>query len=239
MNRFAFVVIFIAIFSNSCGVFDKRIDGNGNIKTETRAAGTFSAINVSGDIDVYVTQDSLTSVKVETDENLLEYVEITNNQNVLEIHPQKGINLKPTNAVKVYITNAVYKDFEASGSCTIYGQNKISNSASIGIHLSGASNVAMELKTPKVEADASGAGKITLKGETKDFRLEGTGSTDIRCFDLMAENTSLQLTGAGEAQVFASTKLDVHISGAADVLYKGNAEVNQSITGAGSIKKAE
>jgi len=55
----------------------------------------------------------------------------------------------------------------------------------------------------------------------------------------MAENTQVELSGAGDAQVFASVKLDVRVSGAADVKYKGNATVSQSVRGAGSVKKVE
>jgi hypothetical protein len=34
-------------------------------------------------------------------------------------------------------------------------------------------------------------------------------------------------------------KLDVDVSGAADVKYKGNAVVNQQVSGAGSVKKTD
>jgi Putative auto-transporter adhesin, head GIN domain len=78
-----------------------------------------------------------------------------------------------------------------------------------------------------------------LKGETKDFSADGSGSTDIKCFELLAENTNVELSGAGDAQVFASVKLDVQVSGAADVKYKGNAAVTKEISGAGSVKKVE
>lgn len=92
---------------------------------------------------------------------------------------------------------------------------------------------------PKVEADLSGAGSLTLSGQTKDFNVDGAGSTDIKCFDLQSENTDIKLSGAGDANVFASVKLDVRVSGAADVKYKGNATVSQEISGAGSVKKVD
>ena len=45
------------------------------------------------------------------------------------------------------------------------------------------------------------------------------------------------MSGAGDAEVFASVKLDVEVSGASDVKYKGNAAVSQDVSGAGSVKK--
>jgi hypothetical protein len=56
----------------------------------------------------------------------------------------------------------------------------------------------------------------------------------------MAENTKVDISGAGSAEVFASVKLDAHVSGAGKVRYKGDAaNVQQQVSGAGSVKKAE
>jgi hypothetical protein len=90
-----------------------------------------------------------------------------------------------------------------------------------------------------VNVDVSGASSVTLKGETRDFIVEGSGSTDVKCYELLAESTRVDISGASSAQVFASVKLDVDVSGAADVKYKGNAVVNQQVSGAGSVKKTD
>ncbi len=211
--------------------------GNGVIKTENRTAGTFNGIDVSGNIDVYVKQDSVASIKIEADENLLQYIVTDNDGSTLQIHERKGVNLNPTRSIKVYVSGPSFKNFDASGACAFYTENKIISNEPVSISLSGAGNVKMELKAPSVKADLSGAGTITLKGETKDFEVDGSGSSEINCFELMTENTKVDLSGAGDAEVFASVKLDVSISGAADVKYKGNATVSQSVSGAGSVKK--
>lgn len=232
-------ILAFLVFSSCRQIFGKRIRGNGNVKTEARTAGSFTNINVSGNIDIYVRQDSVSSIKVEADENLLEYIVVDNNDGTLEIHPRSGYNLRPRKTIKVYVGNNTFRKFNASGACDIFTENRISVDGTIDINLSGASDVKMDIKAPKIEADLSGAGNINLRGETKDFVVSGSGSTDIRCFDLLSENTEIKLSGAGNAEVFASVKLDVHVSGAADVKYKGNAAVSQKISGAGSVKKVE
>jgi len=240
MKLFFFLLLPLTVTISSCHYINgKRIRGNGTIKTESRTPGTFGGIDVSGAIDVYVKQDSVTSVRVETDENLLEHLLTEVDGSTLRIHQKEGTNLKPSRSIKVYVSSPSYKNFEASGACDFFGENKITSSEAITIDLSGASDVKLELKAPKIDAELSGAGSITLKGETKDFFVDGSGATDIKCFELMAENTQVELSGAGDAQVFASVKLDVRVSGAADVKYKGNATVSQSVRGAGSVKKVE
>ena len=240
MKKLLFWSLIIMIAASGCRqVFGKRIRGNGHIQTETRTASSFNSVDVSGAIDVYVKQDSVSSIKVETDENLLQYIDVQNDNGTLYIHQMKGFWLKPTRSIKVYVSGSNFKRFEASGACDIISENKVTGTEGIDIDLSGASDVKMELKAPKVYAELSGAGTIELKGETKDFTVKGSGSTDIKCFELMAENVSIKISGAGDADVFASVKLDVRVSGAGSVQYRGNANVSQSVSGAGSVKKVE
>jgi len=240
MKRIFFLAVFSVLFFSSCReVFGKRIRGNGAVKIENRSAGQFDGVHVSGSIDVYVRQDSVASIKVEADENLQEYVIIDNDGGMLEIYQKRGINLKPSRSIKVFVSSPAFTHFKASGACDIFSENKINSAEEISIDLSGASDIKMDVKAPKIEANVSGAGTISLKGETRDFVADGSGSTDIKCFDLLAENVDVEISGAGDAEVFASVKLDVRVTGAADVKYKGNATVNQKVSGAGSVKKVQ
>src|ERR1043165_8078495 len=80
----------LLLFSSCRQIFAKRIRGNGNITTQTRAAGSFNSIEVSGSIDVYVKQDLCSSVKVEADDNLQQYIETIDDGGVLRIKTEEG-----------------------------------------------------------------------------------------------------------------------------------------------------
>lgn len=236
---FFFASLSIVLFS-SCSLFGgKRIRGNGAIKTEIRSVANFERIDVSGATDVYVKQDSVYVVKVETDENLMEYLIIENENGTLRIHQKEGTNLQPSKRIKVYVSGPAFKRFDASGACNYISEGLISSEAAISISSSGSCDVKMELKAPKIEADLTGAGSITLKGEAKEFEVDGSGSTDVNCFELITENATVQISGSGNAEVFAGAKLNVEVSGSGDVKYKGNAAVSQSISGSGSVKKVD
>ena len=240
MNRIFVIAVPALLLLSSCHeIFAKRVRGNGNITTQSRSSAAFNSVDVSGNIDVYARQDSTSSVKVEADENLQEFIDIYADGDVLRIRPKEGFNLRPTRSIKIYVSSANYNKFEASGSCDIFGQGKISSTSPIHFDLSGSCDATMELQAPGVSGDLSGACRITLKGETKDFDVHGSGSTDIKCIDLLAENVSVDISGAGDAEVYASVKLNVDVSGAGDVKYKGNASVSEHRSGAGSIRKVE
>ena len=238
-NLFIAALSSLVLFSSCREIFAKRIRGNGNIVTQSRSAGEFNSISVSGNIDIYASQDSSASVKVETDENLQEYVEIINDGKVLHIHTKEGYNPRPSKTIKVYVSSNEFKSFDASGSCDMYSQGQISSTDALDFHASGSCKINMDVNAPKVSAHVSGACDVILKGETKDFIVDGSGSTDIRCFDLKADNVDLDLSGSGDAEVFANSTLKGSASGTTDIKYKGNAQPNVSTSGTVSIKKAD
>src|SRR5689334_21911317 len=123
----------LLLFSSCHQIFAKRIRGNGNITTQTRSAGGFNSIDVSGSIDVYVRQDSSSSIRVETDDNLQQYVETMRDGDVLRIKTEEGYNLKPSRQIKVYVSSSMFKRFEASGACDIFSEGKISSTSDIDI----------------------------------------------------------------------------------------------------------
>ncbi|MEI9942873.1 MAG: head GIN domain-containing protein [Chitinophagaceae bacterium] len=239
LKQIIFSVLIITTVSSCHSFFGNRVHGNGNVITETRSAGNFTGIDVSGAVDVYITQDNSFSVKVETDENLQQYI-ITEvrGDNVLRIKQEDNTSLETTR-LKVYVSAPLYKGIEISGACKVYGQNDLTNPEGIDIDMSGASKLVLNVNSPKVNAGLSGASYAELGGQTKELILDGSGSSDFKCFNLIAENVSVGISGAGNAEVSASVKLDVEVSGAANIKYKGNPAIDQNISGAGSVKRMD
>lgn len=232
-------VLSVILISSCDFVGGKRVDGNGNVTTQARTASNFSGVDVSGAIDVYLTNDPGYSVKVETDQNLQELVEVYTSGNLLRIHTKDGYNLHSSGAVKVHVSAPVFNRLEASGACKIRTQNKIVGTEKLDIGMSGACEIELDLNSPEVTIDASGACIAKLRGETKNLRVQGSGSTNIRAFELMTENADLDLSGAGTAEIFASQKINAGASGATDIRYKGNATINSNTSGAASVKKVD
>ena len=238
MRQIFFAAISSLLLFSSCReIFAKRIRGNGNITTQARSIGEFNSVEVSGNIDVYAKQDSSSAVGVEADDNLQQYIETINDGGVLRINRREGYNLRPSRTIKVHVSAASFKKFEASGACDVFSEGKITNGSDMDFNLSGSCSITMDVNAPKISVDMSGAGTIKLKGETKDFNVHGSGSTDIKSFDLLAENVDLDLSGAGDAEVYASRKITGTVSGAADVRYKGMAQTDIHTSGATSVKK--
>jgi hypothetical protein len=237
-NLLLLSLIAIACLS-SCRFLGKRIHGNGIIKTVEKPISPFTEVEADGHIKLIVTQGDTKPIKIEGDENILSYIEVIQEGNKVKIQTREGVNLIPSGDLNVYISSPTYKSIEVSGSSDIVGQNKITSSEELNLQASGAGDIQMEVDAPKITSGISGSGSIKLKGQTKDLDIDLSGAGHAYCYELLTENTTVQISGAGSAQVYASVKLKADISGAGNISYKGNASVSQDISGAGSVNKVD
>ena len=233
-----FILLASIVFAGCIFGGGKRVKGNGNIKIEERTVSSFTKVEVHGAVKVYVSQGDLKPVKIETDENLLPYIELVQEGDQLTVRTKKGYNLNTSGDMKIYLTAPVYKRIDVSGACDIIGETKIDDNENLALHVSGAGEIRMDVDAPEIIAEISGSGSVNLKGETKKFDLDLTGAANAHCYDLLSENTKVEISGAGDAEVYASVKLEAQVSGAGSVKYKGDAKtVNQHVSGAGSVNK--
>jgi hypothetical protein len=240
MKKIVLFSLVIFVFATGCReIAGRRVKGSGHIITENRTATGFNSIDVSGAIDVYVKQDSTTSVKVEADDNILEYIEVHTEGSTLEIYTENNINLRPTNKIKVYISNPQYKEIQVSGASSVRCENEITSADALDVGLSGASEGSLELNAPKVSVNLTGASNASVKGKTKDFEGSVSGASEIRGFDLLSENANVDASGASHIEIYASVKIDGQASGASSVNYKGNAQSSVEKSGASSVNKKD
>jgi hypothetical protein len=239
MKKHVWFLLALSLVVGSCRHFlGKRVHGNGSIRTEERNVDNFKSLDISLAAKVYVSQGDQHSVKIEADDNLLPYINVSQEGDQVIVKGRKGFNLISTHDIKVYVTAPVFSKIESSGACDIIGQTKIVNPEELELSSSGVGDIKMEVDAPQLTAQISGTGSIDLKGQTKDLSIEMSGVGHAHCYDLLAENTTVTISGVGSAEVYASVKLEAEVSGAGNVSYKGNAtNVSQHVSGAGSVNK--
>src|SRR5579862_2854866 len=236
MRRFILVTLMLPFLMSACRFLGRRVHGNGNIRTEEHSISGFKDLEVSSNVNVYVSQGDFKPVRIEGDENLLPYLEVIQSGDRLIIRTRNDFNLDGT--IRVYVTAPVFRSIGLSGAGDIIAENKITSSESLSISLSGAGDIKMDIDAPSLTANISGVGSLYLKGQTKDVDMDISGAGSAHCYDLLTENTKIGISGVGSAEVYASVKLEAHVSGAGSVDYKGNAtDVTQDVSGVGSINK--
>jgi len=237
MNKYLFLLLSMLVLAASCRYRSSRhISGNGNLTTEQRSVTGFTGVETHGSIDIIVTQGSF-NVKVETDQNLLQYVETVVENGRLMVRYKQGISLLDARDAKVYVSAPDLNDFETHGSGDISSTGKISDKGKISLNVSGSGDINLELDCPEVQTETHGSGDITLRGTTRTFSCKTSGSGDVKAAELKAENVKTSIHGSGDNEVFASESLEVDIAGSGDVHYRGEPKISTSVHGSGSVTK--
>jgi hypothetical protein len=214
----------------------ERINGDGRIVTQPRNVGNFTGVEAGGAVEVRLRQDAATSVKIEADENLQQYIEAFVNGMTLVVRQKQGYNLDPTNAIVIYVSAPQYENLDISGASKLIGETPITGDK-LELTVSGASDANMEVKLSKLQADLSGSSTLQLKGSSSTVDTQASGASKLKCMDLVTDETTLDLSGASNAEVTANKQLNIEASGASDVKYRGNANINQKSSGASSVTK--
>jgi hypothetical protein len=236
MVIFASLIVGLSSLMASCNVIGGA-HGDGNVLKETRKVSSFDGIEVSGAFDIILRQGTVEEVVVETDANLLPLVRTDVAGSTLRIETKQPIH--HVTVMKVYVTVKDLKNIDVSGAVDIKTEGLITV-PELSLEASGASDSKLELAVQKLDLDCSGASKMKFSGSATVVTMDLSGASDIFAFDMAVENYNIEISGAGNAQISVSKKLHAEISGAGSVRYKGSpAEIDQSVSGAGSIKKVE
>ncbi len=106
---------------------------------------------------------------------------------------------------------------------------------------SGAAKTTVDGKFDRVSLENSGAGEITLGGAAGSLRIDVGGAAKVKAGEFVAENASLQTSGAASCTVNVSGKLTVEdASGASSIRYRGTSDVKVVyVARAASLKKID
>jgi hypothetical protein len=242
MKKLATLILLSTVLVTSCRFKRKHlIKGNNEVTTETRNAGDFSGVSSYGSFNVYVANGSPASVKIEAESNILPYIETFVEDNILKVRSKKGVWLSPSprQEVKIFVTAPRFAKIRSIGSGDIIGQTKIADTSKLDLNMEGNGKIILDVDAPEVVVELTGNGGIHLKGQSKYFDCRVLGNGNLKAFDLMAEETKVQIFGNGDAELYASVKLDVTIGGNGNVKYKGNAQPSTHITGNGNITQVK
>lgn len=239
MKKILPALIIITMFASCFNPLRKTIDGDGNVSTTERNLSSFKNIKCAGSYNVEVSQGSPSSIKIETDGNLQNYIVTDVSGDNLNIHTKDDVNIKPSQKIKLTIVTDKLEGFKLSGSGTIKSTNKITGGDHLELSISGSGDMHFDVNTPGVDASISGTGNIYVSGETKNSKIDIAGNGNYHAEDLKTENTKVKIAGSGDAYLFADSTLDINIAGVGNVNYKGNASVSQNVAGSGKIKKIE
>ncbi|WP_018476394.1 head GIN domain-containing protein [Pontibacter roseus] len=211
-----------------------QIQGEGELKSQTRNVSGFKGIDVSGGFAVELTQGSQEGVRIEAQENLLNNIKTEVKNGVLHIYNEGSISTNK--GMKAYITVRELNKVDISGGVKVTGKSTFKADA-FTLDLSGGSKVTLAINTKKLNADLSGASKVEITGRADEMVMDLSGASSVNMSELEAKTARIDASGASKVRVFAKDRLDINASGASKVEYKGSPQVSSNVSAAAKISK--
>lgn len=217
----------------------EEINGNGNLTTESRSVSNYDKVSLLGSMDVELVAGKEGNLKIEAEENFMEYIITEVEDNSLKIRVKKGYNLDPSYnlGVKVIVPFESLEAVALTGSGDIYSNDEI-RSKRFDIKIVGSGDVKLFVTAKDVKAGVTGSGDIELKGSSENFDCKVTGSGDVSAFNFKSQIVNATVLGSGDIQVYASEELTAKTPGSGDIEYKGNPKrENFRTMGSGNISR--
>jgi hypothetical protein len=229
-----FAALIVMTFFTSC----EKINGKGEVITETRTIGSYQSVGLSMAATVYFTPGTDYSLQISGQQNILEQIVTQVEGNQLVIREKPGVILKNYDPVRIYITAPDVTGLDVSGSGDIFTDSNWNvNELSTNISGSGKINIA-HINAEKLTAKISGSGTIRAtsgKAVREDLTISGSGTIDLRSVE--AETTYSTTSGSGDTYIYCTGSLDVTISGSGNIWYYGTPAINTHISGSGNLKR--
>lgn len=231
------------------------VSGSGKIVTKEINYRDFTRIEIGSVFEVKIVEGGSYLIKITANDNLFDYINVTQegetlkikltpNYNYRDVTLRAEISLPKLTGVYLYgATEGTIRGFQSSNDFNL----RLSGASSLNIdmetgdvkfYLSGATKVIGSLEARNAEFQISEASNIELQGSANKMSLGATGASKVELADFTLEQADISLSGASEANVTVNGRLDIAISGASKLCYKGDPMIGDiSVSDTSTIKR--
>lgn len=219
-----------------CGV-GPFVSGSGTLVQTRPDVETFDSLVVGSSFDVTLRTGSPPSLVLRTDDNLLDHVEVTTDDDTLTIALDRSV-ADATLEADLTVPADALSSIELLGASSLTATEPIT-APDLMLRAGGASRAFVLIQSGSAHVTADGASVVNAGGATTSLIADARGASSLRLGELMSTSAEVTAAGASRVEVSVSGDLAVRASGASTVRYRGEpASVQPDVTGASSVEPA-
>jgi Putative auto-transporter adhesin, head GIN domain len=208
---------------------------------EKRNVSGFTAIKVSGGIDLFLNQGDEEAVAVSASEDKYRNrIKTEVSDGLLRIwFDGDGINWGwvSNKKLRAYVSVKTLKKLEASGASDVIVSGTLKG-GDMEMHFSGASDFKGALDASTLKIRISGASDMTVSGTAGTLEIGASGASDFKGYNFSVDNCDATASGASDIKITVNKEMNANATGASDIRMKGNGVIRKtSNNGASSVKK--
>lgn len=242
----------------SDGLPGRKVRGSGNVISEDRSVSEFNKVDKRGRGNLVIELGDEETLRVEAEDNLIEYIETHVNDRTLVISVRPDVDMYETEEIRYYLTVRSLDTISVSGIGDVnipameadhfsaeinsFGDLMIGDleTGSLSVDINSFGGLIIEnLNTEQLSVDMSGAGNLVIHGgrvSKQDVNISSLG--DYKASELASHEAEIHLSSLGSATVRVRDHLMVEISSKGAVHYYGDPEVDANVSGPGEVEQA-
>ncbi len=236
-NQTVLIIACLFFATTTYAQWGKKIRGNGNLTTITRTTSDYDGIKCAGSFDYILVSGNEGNIKIEGEENLLEYIvtEVKGNNLIVKVKDHVNLKTSMRKTIKITIPFKDISKVSLSGSGDLWNDDIIT-CENLNVSLAGSGDVTIKANTTYIKGSIAGSGDLTFKGNTNELEAKVAGSGDFHGLELQSKNTYVSVAGSGDAEVTTTESIKARVSGSGDIVYKGHPKKEDTkVAGSGSI----
>jgi Putative auto-transporter adhesin, head GIN domain len=239
MKNLLSLLFFVAILSAASA---QKVINDAN--AEKRSVSGYHAIEVSGGIDLYLSQGDESVAVSAAETKIRDRIKTEVKDGVLKIYYEHNSNSNihvdldfGNRKMKAYVSFKNLDKLEGSGGSDILVDGAIKVNT-LALDVSGGSDFEGKVEATDLKVDASGGSDVKISGKVNNLDIDASGGSDFKGYELATDICNLEASGGSDIYITVNKELSAQASGGSDVYYKGNGTVREvKSSGSSSIKK--
>lgn len=196
---------------------------NGPPVSQTREIGSFTRLEVSGDVSLNVSLFNRPDpgVRVTAGSKAIDRIRTELVGDTLRVSTKsRGLTIGPDPLGAVSISLGV--------------------PALVGLRVDGSADVMLSgLSAKAFELRVSGSGDVRARGRVDDLEMEVDGSANTNLSRLATQNANVRIDGAGDSELRVARSLELILEGSGNVTYHGRPAVSSRLEGSGDVQQVD
>ncbi len=202
---------------------------------------SFSAIQVSDGIELYLTQGNEESIAISASENkYLERYKTEVDNGTLKIYfDNKGINWNTNDRrkLKAYVSFKTLQKLKASGGAHVT-MKSILTSENLETSFTSGSRFEGQVDVNALDVSSSSGAEVNMTGKSGKLKVDVSSGAIFKGYDLVVDFCDAEASSGAGVRINVNKELTVRASSGGGVRYKGNGVIrDMDVSSGGNVKK--
>lgn len=186
---------------------------------QSRKVESYNSISVFGSLEVELFDGYSDTVKLESQQLILDEVTVKNEGSILKITLKENIFDKHRSA-KITIRNTSLKSIKLSGGSVLSSSQTV-KSDTIELAARSGSTIRTNINCVKLIADLGEGSTISVEGKCKILRVDASSGGLYNGYDLKSEEAIVKSNAGSIVKVYTIQDLDAYSSTGGQISYRG------------------